>query len=122
MIISRIKFYADSAPGIKNKLFCYSCDELHFQEFFSRQFAAGLSIRAAWFEKIEMPSKNVLENIRFKPSDINTFFDYFTASLREKKNIDAIRSKAATDSFIQAAIKESQALSSSINNILNYSV
>ena len=119
MIISRIKFYADTIHGEKNKLFCYSCNELEFQEFFSRQFAAGHTIRAAWFEKIENPGKKVLENSRFSQKNLNDFFEYYVSSNSEKRKIDITLALSAKQSFLDATRKESILLSEQIIKLLN---
>lgn len=83
-MISRIKFYADCPDGQKNKLFCYSCNELALHDFFERQFLRGLRIRAAWFEKKDVAANVVHENIRFNAASLQYFFDYSFASPMEK--------------------------------------
>jgi len=118
MYISRIKFYADTAKEEKNKFFCYSCNELEFQEFFSRMFAAGHVIRAAWFEKVEEPGKKVIVNNRFPQHQLQDFLDFYLASKSQKKKIEVSRSLVSKNAFIEAALKESAVIDEIINSVL----
>ena len=63
MIIERLRFYADT-PTKKNKPFCWTCSILDIEEKLIEYMLKGLTIRAAWYEKIIKETGEVLENTR----------------------------------------------------------
>lgn len=69
VVISRIKFYADTPEG-KNKFFCWEIKGvLSFQDALFRFFSKGWYIRAAWYERINQGTNQVIENSRINIED-----------------------------------------------------
>ena len=66
----RIKFYADTPRHEKNKFFCFECSMLHCKEFLYKFFFNGFSIRAAYYEKTEIETGKILENLKFNIPDL----------------------------------------------------
>lgn len=63
-LLIRIKFYADT-PVAANKLFVWDIEpERKADEFFNTFLSKGWNIRAAWIEKIDTDSGEVLSNER----------------------------------------------------------
>lgn len=60
----RIKFYADTPRGEKNKLFCFDTSVLTLKETVWRFFNQGWSIRSAWYENINLTTGEVIENTK----------------------------------------------------------
>lgn len=74
MIIERLKFYADTPSGTPNKLHCYNnVSILKLEVTLIRFMQKGYNIRAAWYEKIDQESGEIIENTRI--SDLQTIFD-----------------------------------------------
>lgn len=63
MIIERLKFYADTPTGEKNKYCCWDISSIMDLEdrliYFMQK---GWNIRAAWYEKIDTDTGEVKEN------------------------------------------------------------
>jgi hypothetical protein len=82
MITEKLKFYADTPRGEKNKLFCWNVSVLQLEEALYRFFARGFVIRAAWYETINTDT-GVHENSRINHQQI---FDKFCQlPTRDKK-------------------------------------
>jgi len=81
----RIKFYADTSRD-KNKLFTWELPKgiLSIRETIYRFFGKGWRIRAAWYEKIDLTTGEVLENTPLKVYEL--FDEYFDAMLSNKKS------------------------------------
>ena len=75
MIIERVKFYADTPKGEKNKQFCFKVGILELPEAIKRFHKAGYSIRALWYEKIESDTGEKIENTRVPTSTLQKLFD-----------------------------------------------
>jgi len=75
MIRERLKFYADTPRGEKNKLFCWTVSILSLQEALFRFFSEGYVIRAAWFEMLNTETGET-ENTRINvQKEFDTFCD-----------------------------------------------
>jgi hypothetical protein len=74
MITEKLKFYADTPRGEKNKFFCWNVSILQLEEALYRFFARGFVIRAAWYETINTET-GVHENTRIR--DLQGIFDRF---------------------------------------------
>ena len=62
LIEERLKFYADT-PMEKNKPFCWTLSSiLSLQEALWRFWDKGWNLRAAWYEKINRTTGEVIEN------------------------------------------------------------
>ena len=83
----RIKFYADTPRQEKNKFFCYECSILQCKEFLYKFIFLGYNIRAAYYEKTEIDTGKVLENLKF---DMFSIKDSFI----EETKIEFINGKA----------------------------
>jgi hypothetical protein len=61
----RLKFYADTGRE-RNKLYCWQLPNgiLSISDALNRFFAKGWNIRAAWYEKIDLSTGQVIENSR----------------------------------------------------------
>lgn len=66
----RIKFYADTPMQEKNKYFCFECSILKCKEFLYGFYFRGFNIRAAWYEKTEIDTGKILENLKFNVPDL----------------------------------------------------
>lgn len=67
----RVKFYADT--GIeKNKLFTWVLPNgiLSIRNTLNRFFSKGWRIRAAWYEKIDIATGEILENTPLKVNEL----------------------------------------------------
>jgi hypothetical protein len=85
MIIERIKFYADTPSGDLNKYHCYNnVSILKLEEVLIRFMSKGYNIRAAWYEKIDDESGEIVENCRI--NDLQAIFNK-AVSLASKKKI-----------------------------------
>jgi hypothetical protein len=73
MINERIKFYADTPMGEKNKQFCFKTDILNLSETIKRFLKKGFNIRAAWYEKINTVTRQV-ENTKIPTETIQKLF------------------------------------------------
>lgn len=84
MIKERIKFYADTPRGEKNKFFSWAVTILTLEEALFRFFEQGFAIRAAWYEKMDTDSGET-ENTRL---DVQREFDkYWNLQLKKKIHI-----------------------------------
>ena len=64
MYSERLKFYADT-PMAKNKYFCWKLSSLlTLKEALWRFFDKGWNIRSAWYEKINLETGEVEENLK----------------------------------------------------------
>ena len=69
--LSRVKFYADTPMGEKNKYFCWDIDSiLSAEETVLRFMAKKWVIRAVWFENINTETGEITDNLRFNMSDL----------------------------------------------------
>ena len=75
MYIERIKFYANTPMGEKNKYFCFKTDLLNLENCLFRFFKKGFEIRAAWYEKINIETGEI-ENLKL---DLQTSLNKFLA-------------------------------------------
>lgn len=75
MISDRIKFYADTPRGEKNKLFCFKADLLTLEETLMRFLRKKFVIRAAWFEQIDTETGELLTNQRIPTETLQSIFD-----------------------------------------------
>ena len=61
----RLKFYANTPRGERNKLFCFKIVSIiHLEEALGRFFMKGFDIRAAWYERIDKNTREVRENTK----------------------------------------------------------
>jgi len=81
--IERIKFYADTPRGEKNKYFCFKTDLLNLEAALFRFFEKGFLVRAAWYEKINTETGEI-ENLKL---DLQTSFNRFMALYPKKRKI-----------------------------------
>ncbi len=75
MITERIKFYADSPKGEKNKQFCFKTNLLCLEDSVKRLFIQGYSFRAVWYEKIDSETGEIIENTRIPQSTLQELFE-----------------------------------------------
>lgn len=73
MFKERLKFYADTPRGEKNKYFCFDVSIIHLEDAIFRFFAKGFHIRAAWYENINTEYGQV-ENQKI---NVQELFDKF---------------------------------------------
>jgi len=73
MLKERLKFYADTPRGERNKLFCWDVSIIHLEDAIFRFFARGFNIRAAWYENTNSKTGQK-ENQRI---NIEELFDKF---------------------------------------------
>jgi hypothetical protein len=82
-IVERVKFYADTPMG-KNKYFCFKLTSiLALKEAIWRFFSKGWNIRAAWYEKINLNTGEVIENLKLKIRELEE--EYLDEKLQPKK-------------------------------------
>ena len=83
----RVKFYADTDRE-KNKLFTWVLPNgiLSIKKTLNRFFSKGWHIRAAWYEKINLKTGEVLENI---PLKVNELLDEYLdeLSVKQQRNL-----------------------------------
>ncbi len=90
MIVERIKFYADTPRGEKNKLFCFNCDILNLKDCLLRFILKGFNVRSAWYEKIDQDTGEIIENSRI--NDIQGYYEMAAAlPKREKVRLSSSR-------------------------------
>jgi len=71
MIVERIKFYADTPQGEKNKFFCFNLRTvMDIEAAIIRFLHKGFYFRSCWYEKINKSTGEVLENTRVNMNDI----------------------------------------------------
>lgn len=75
MIDERMKFYANTPRGEKNKQFCYKTNIIDLSEAIKRFYKQGFEIRALWYEKIDSDTGELLENIRVPTKTLQRLFD-----------------------------------------------
>jgi hypothetical protein len=82
----RIKFYADS-ESCKNKFFCFKINSiLDYEKTLKNFISKGFNIRACWYEKINIQTGEIIENIR--QPNLNSLIDRLIDELRQpKKNM-----------------------------------
>ena len=61
---TRLKFYADTPSGQRNKLHCYECDLFNIEAMIKRFTIRGYIIRAAYFETLSDDGKTCISNVR----------------------------------------------------------
>lgn len=61
---TRLKFYADTPSGQRNKLHCYNCDLFQIEAMLKRFTIRGYIIRAAYFETLSDDGKTCISNVR----------------------------------------------------------
>jgi len=73
----RIKFYADTPSGDRNKLFCFNLTSiLTLKNCIFRFFAKGYNFRSVYYEKIDYETGKC-ENQRIPKETINELFEEF---------------------------------------------
>jgi hypothetical protein len=83
LILERLKFYADT-PVKSNKYFCWKLSSiLTLKDALWRFFGKGWNIRAAWYEKINLSTGEVIENIKLKIRELEE--EYLDEKLHTKK-------------------------------------
>lgn len=75
MFSDRLKFYADTPRGEKNKMFCFKVDQLTMAETLKRFLGNNFVIRACWYEKIDTETGEVIENTRIPSETIQGLFN-----------------------------------------------
>jgi len=75
MISERVKFYADTPRGEKNKLFCFKVDLITLKETIKRFMIKKFVIRSAWYEKIDTGTGELIENTRIPSDSLQEIFD-----------------------------------------------
>jgi len=83
MITEKLKFYADTPRGERNKLFCWKVSILHLEDAIFRFFARGFVIRAAWYENVNQETGQVT-NERI---NIEELFDKFSSLSSKQKSL-----------------------------------
>ena len=84
MIIERLKFYADTPRGEKNKFFCWQIASIfNLEEKLIEFIQKGFEIRSAWYEKINDETGEILENSRI--NDLQSIFDKAIDQLQKKR-------------------------------------
>ena len=83
MITERLKFYADTPQGTKNKLFTWNVSILRVQDALFRFFARSWTIRAAWYE-VYNTETGAVNNTRINTQEL---FDKFCDLPTKKKQI-----------------------------------
>ena len=83
MIMEKLKFYADTPRGERNKLFCWDVSILHLEDAIFRFFARGFVIRAAWYENVNQETGRVT-NERI---DTEGLFDKFSSLSSKQKSL-----------------------------------
>ena len=86
MISERIKFYADTPKGEKNKQFCFNTNILSLADSVKRFFLQGFNIKAAWYEKIETDTGEIIENTRIPKSTLQELFDQAIEQSKKDKS------------------------------------
>lgn len=73
----RLKFYADT-PRKKNAYFCWELTSiLALKEVLWRFFEKGWKIKAAWYEKINKETGEIVDNSRINlQQELDEFFDH----------------------------------------------
>ena len=86
MFVERIKFYADTPRGEKNKFFCFSIELLSLEQSIKNFLSKGFNIRALWYEKTNTDTGEV-ENTRIKKEHLEKFWqDVLTEKGINKKS------------------------------------
>jgi len=88
MIIERLKFYANT-PSEKNKRFCWECSILDIEEKLIEFMLKGWAIRAAWYEKLNKETGEVLENTRI--NDLQSIFNKAVERARKAQKVQQKR-------------------------------
>lgn len=70
MFTERLKFYADTPKGEKNKLHCFKVSLFTLEDAYFRFLATGYNIRASWYEKIDTESGVIAENCRLNDKEL----------------------------------------------------
>jgi len=69
-ILERVKFYADT-PQEANKYFCWQLGSLlTLKQALHRFLDKGWNIRAAWYEKVDTETGEVVENTKLNLQEI----------------------------------------------------
>lgn len=77
---TRLKFYADTPSGQRNKLHCYSCDLFNIEAMIKRFTIKGYIIRAAFFETLSEDGATCISNVR-----VHNLEDIITSAYYELK-------------------------------------
>lgn len=75
MISEKIKFYADTPRGEKNKQFCFKTNLLNISDTIKRFIRKKFVIRAAWYEKIDTCTGELIENTRIPAETLQDIFN-----------------------------------------------
>ena len=78
----RLKFYADTQKE-KNKYFCFEVTVLSVKEAIWRFFSKGWTIRAMWYEKINLSTGEIVENSKLNIQSM--FEEWYDEQLSAKK-------------------------------------
>jgi len=71
MIVERIKFYADTPQGQKNKFFCFTLRTImDIEAAIFRFLRKGFYFRSCWYERINKETGEVIENTRVNMNDM----------------------------------------------------
>jgi len=69
-LLERLKFYADT-PQERNKYFCWKLSSLlTLKQALYRFFDKGWNIRAAWYEKIDTETGEIVENLKLNLQEL----------------------------------------------------
>jgi hypothetical protein len=81
----RIKFYADT-PQQQNKYFCYKITSiLTLKEALWRFFDKGWNIRSVWYEKIDLSTGEVVDNLKIPLQEyLNEYIQEKISKLKRK--------------------------------------
>jgi hypothetical protein len=86
MIKERLKFYADTPRGQKNKFFCWEVTILSLEDSLNRFFLEGYAIRAAWYEMINTETgEHFNERIKVQ-EQFDKFCDLYSNNKKIKIN------------------------------------
>ena len=80
----RLKFYANTPKGEKNKYFCFNVSLLQLEESIFRFIKRGYYIKSAWYECINTETGEILENSRITLQDVFDKFSKLTPSQIKK--------------------------------------
>lgn len=85
MISERIKFYADTPNNEKNKLFCFKTDLITLKDTIKRFIIEGFVFRAAWYEKIDTSTGELIENTRIPDKTLQDIFNEVISESQKNK-------------------------------------
>jgi len=83
MFTERLKFYADTPRGEKNKQFCFKIGLLTLKDSIKRFIIKGFVLKSVYYEKIDTGTGELLENTRIPPETIQ---DIFNEVVKENTN------------------------------------